>query len=46
MHLSEVHREICYEQDHCLMQTNTGLWNFIGAMEINTKYGLGVKAEF
>lgn len=46
MHLSQVHREICSEQDLCLMQTKTGLWNFIGTMEINMNYGLGVNAEF
>lgn len=28
------------------MQTKTGLWNFIGTMEINTKCGLNVNAEF
>lgn len=47
MHLSEVHGEniFCYGQDHCLMQTRTGLWNFIGAMAIDTPVGLNANVN-
>ena len=46
MHVSEVHREISSVMDKIsLMQTRTGLWNFIGAVAINTTMGLNVNVN-